>query len=230
MYGTILSAIHQLPKIVILPTKASSHPLPTSLPFPAQHRILRVLQQRLERSAFESIQKWHPQLGQANGWDCAENVELHMAFRALDRKRRTHSTSGLLKIPKKGVNRLRVDIEGIRHAAVHRRLQDHCCLLQQLHSARDFATVWLGDPQCGREIEQYQVRINCLFSRWMARTHHLQGNLAVRMGRNRIPEDRRYQFLLREATRRLLEKTNDDCVEQVDYILQLSFPSLYTKT
>ncbi|KAL3254956.1 hypothetical protein ABHI18_008597, partial [Aspergillus niger] len=106
MYGTILSAIHQLPKIVILPTKASSHmgdevknlpvepmpkssaqPLPMSLPFPAQHRILRVLQQRLERSAFESIQKWHPQLGQANGWKCAENVELHMAFRALDRKR-----------------------------------------------------------------------------------------------------------------------------------------------
>ncbi|GLA10351.1 hypothetical protein AnigIFM60653_003251 [Aspergillus niger] len=210
--------------------RSSTQPLPTSLPFPAQHRILRVLQQRLERSAFKSIQKWHPQLGQTNGWDCAENVELHMAFRALDRKRRTHSTSGLLKIPKKGINRLRVDIEGIRHAAVHRQLQDHRRLLQQLHSAREFATVWLGDPQCGGEIEQCQVRINRLFSRWMARTHHLQGNLAVRMGCDRIPEDRRYQFLLREATRRLLEKTNHDCVEQVDYILQLSFPSLYTKT
>ncbi|GAA93337.1 hypothetical protein AKAW_11449 [Aspergillus luchuensis IFO 4308] len=86
--------------------KSTTQPLPTSLPFPAQHRILRVLQQRLERSAFESIQKWHPQLGQTNGWDCAENVELHMAFRALDRKRRTHSASALLKIPKKGVNRL----------------------------------------------------------------------------------------------------------------------------
>ncbi|KAL3254173.1 hypothetical protein ABHI18_009108, partial [Aspergillus niger] len=108
----ILSAIHQLSNIVILYPKhlsilSSIHPylqkpadnlytcemgdevknLPTSLPFPAQHRILRVLQQRLERSAFESIQKWHPQLGQANGWKCAENVELHMAFRALDRKR-----------------------------------------------------------------------------------------------------------------------------------------------
>ncbi|KAI3056206.1 hypothetical protein CBS147353_11224 [Aspergillus niger] len=210
--------------------KSSAQPLPTSLPFPAQHRILRVLQQRLERSAFESIQKWHPELGQANGWNCAENVELHMAFRALDRKRRTHSTSGLLKIPKKGVNRLRVDIEGIRHAAVHRQLQDHRRLLQQFHSAREFATVWLHDPQSAGEIEQCQVRINRLFSRWMARTHHLQGNLALRMGSNRIPEDRRYQFLLREATRRLLEKINHDCIEQVDYILQVSFPSLYTKT
>ncbi|PYH67188.1 uncharacterized protein BO88DRAFT_427317 [Aspergillus vadensis CBS 113365] len=183
--------------------------LPTSLPFPAQHRILQVLQQRLERSAFESIQEWHPQLGQANGRDYAEHVELHMAFKALDRKRYTHSTSGLSKIPKKGVNRLRVDIEGIRHAAIHCQLQDYHRLLQQVHSAREFATVWLGDPQ--------------------SRTHHLQGNLTVRMGCNRIPEDRRYQFLLRKATRRLLEKTNHDCIEQVDYILQLSFPPLYTK-
>ncbi|GAA93156.1 hypothetical protein AKAW_11268 [Aspergillus luchuensis IFO 4308] len=121
--------------------KSSTQPLPTSLPFPAQYRILRALQQRLERSAFESIQKWHPQLAQANGWDCAEKVELYMAFRALDRKCRSHSISGSTRIPKKAVSRLRADVVGIRHAAVHRQLQDHRRLLQQLHSAREFATV-----------------------------------------------------------------------------------------
>ncbi|KAI2862865.1 hypothetical protein CBS63078_11319 [Aspergillus niger] len=210
--------------------KSSTQPLPTSLPFPAQHRILRVLQQRLERSAFDSIQKWHPQLGQANGWDCAEKVELHMAFRALDRKRRSHSISGSTRIPRKAVNRLRTDVVGIRHAAVHRQLQDHRRLLQQLHSAREFATVWLGDPQCGREIEQCHVRINRLFSAWKARTHRLQGNLAARMGRNSMPEHQRHQILLREAMRRLWERINRDCVGQADYILQVSFPSLYTKT
>ena len=193
MYGTILSAIHQLPKIAIIPSKGSSisvfhlsslrkaadnlricqmcdevkrlpaepmtpisstQPPLTSLPFPAQHRVLQVLQQRLERSAFESIQKWQPQLGQSNGWDCAEKVELHMAFRALERKSRTHSASQASIIPKKGLNRLRADIEGIRHAAVHRQLHDHRRLLHQIRSAREFATVWLGDPQCGMEIEQ----------------------------------------------------------------------------
>ncbi|RDH26256.1 hypothetical protein BDQ94DRAFT_164631 [Aspergillus welwitschiae] len=209
--------------------KSLTQPRLTSLPFPAQHRVLRVLQQRLERSAFESIQKWHPQLGQSNGWDCAEKVELHMAFRALDRKRRTQPTSGSSEFPKKAVNQLRADIEGIRHAAVHRQLQDHRRLLHQLHSAREFATVWLGDPQCGMEIEQCQMRINRLFSGWKARTRRLQGNLAARMGCNRMPEDRRHQLLLLEATRRLLERTNHDCVGQVDYILQASFPSLYTK-
>ncbi|OJZ79975.1 hypothetical protein ASPFODRAFT_470543 [Aspergillus luchuensis CBS 106.47] len=87
-----------------------------------------------------------------------------------------------------------------------------------------FATVWLGDPQCGMEIEQCQMRINRLFSGWKARTHSLQGILAARIGCNRMREHRRHQFLLLEATRRLLEKTNHDCVGQVDYILQASFP------
>ncbi|OJZ79854.1 hypothetical protein ASPFODRAFT_54407 [Aspergillus luchuensis CBS 106.47] len=220
--------VKALPAEPMTPKLLTQPPL-TSLPFPAQHRVLQVLQQRLERSAFESIQKWHPQLGQSNGWDCAEKVELHMAFRALDRKRRTHPTSQASIIPKKGLNRLRADIEGIRHAAVHRQLHDHRRLLHQLRSAREFATVWLDDPQCGREIEQCHVRINRLFSAWKARTRRLQGNLAARMGCNRMPEDQHHHFLLLEATRRLLEKTNHDCVGQVDYILQASFPSLYTK-
>ena len=37
----------------------------TKLPLPAQHRIVRALQRRLERSVFELIQKWHPQLAQS---------------------------------------------------------------------------------------------------------------------------------------------------------------------
>ncbi|GLA56003.1 hypothetical protein AnigIFM63604_003492 [Aspergillus niger] len=89
-----------------------------------------------------------------------------MAFRALERRSRIHSASKASIIPKKGLNRLRADIEDIRHAAVHRQLQDHRRLLRQLHSARVFATVWLGDPQCGMEIEQCQMRINRLFSGW----------------------------------------------------------------
>ncbi|RDH26435.1 hypothetical protein BDQ94DRAFT_177815 [Aspergillus welwitschiae] len=197
-----------MPHPVSTPRQRIQHIL-TSLPFPVQHRVLR--------------------LGQSNGWVCAEKVELHMAFRALERRSRIHSASKASIIPK-GLNRLRADIEGIRHAAVHRQLQDHRRLLQQLHSARVFATVWLGDPQCGMEIEQCQMRINRLFSGWKARNRRLQDNLAARMGCNRMPKDRHHQFLLLEATRRLLENTNHDCVGQVGYILQASFPSLYTKT
>lgn len=205
-----------------------TEPQLTTLPFPAQHRIVRALQRRLECSAFESIQEWHPQLAQSKGWDCAEKVELHLAFRALDRKSRTRSTFGFGAIPKKGVNRLRSDIEGIRHAAVHRQRLSHRRLQQQLSSAREFASLWLGDQHCGMEIEQCQGRVNHLFSAWKGRTRRLRGNLAAHMARNQTPEGHHHLRLLLEVARRLLEKINHDCNEQVDHILQLSFPSLPT--
>jgi hypothetical protein len=122
------------------------------LPFPAQHRILVVLQRRLERSVFDFIWTTHPQLSQTKDWDCAEKVELHMAFWALERKLRAHPTSKLQSRTKDGLSRLHADIMGVRHAAVHRQPQGHCRLQQQLRLAHEFATVWLGDQDCGREI------------------------------------------------------------------------------
>ncbi|KAF7588284.1 hypothetical protein BBP40_005938 [Aspergillus hancockii] len=57
---------------------------PIGIPFPAQHRILLTLQRQLERSGFNFAQTWHPSLCQAQGWDCAEKMELHTLFRMLD--------------------------------------------------------------------------------------------------------------------------------------------------
>lgn len=128
----------------------------------------------------------------------------------------------------KGVNRLRSDIEGIRHAAVHRQRLSHRRLQQQLSSAREFARLWLGDQHCGTEIEQCQGRVNHLFSAWKGRTRRLRGNLAAHMARNQTPEGHHHLRLLLEVARRVLEKINHDCNEQVDHILQLSFPSLPT--
>ncbi|KAH1969922.1 hypothetical protein KXV98_007020, partial [Aspergillus fumigatus] len=75
-----------------------------------------------------------PQLSQSKGWDCAERVELHTAFRALELAS-THSSSEHYSF-----SRLRAYIMGVRRAAVHRQPQGHCRLLQQLRSAHEFAT------------------------------------------------------------------------------------------
>jgi hypothetical protein len=203
------------------------------LPFPAQHRILVVLQRRLERSVFDFIRTTHPQLSQTKEWDCAEKVELHTAFRALERKLRAHPTSKLQSRTKDGLSRLRADIMGVRHAAVHRQPQGHCRLQQQLRSAHEFATVWLGDQDCGREIQQCQGRVDLLFDEWKGRSRRVAENLIARMdyynGVYKRPMRNRYRYLLREAARRLSDKINHDCIRQVDDMLQASFPPVYAK-
>ncbi|KAJ8225836.1 hypothetical protein LV156_009053 [Aspergillus fumigatus] len=217
-----------------LPAKLSTHLRSVGLPFPAQHRILVVLQRRLECSVFEFIRTTHPQLSQMKEWDCAERVELNTAFRALERKFRDHVTlDPQSRHTNDGLSRLRADIMGVRHAAVHRQPQDHCRLLRQLRSAHEFATVWLGDQQCGREIQQCQGRLDLLFEEWERRSRRVTENLTERMeyynDLYRGPMRNRHQYLLREAARRLSNKINHDCIEQVDVMLQASFSPLYAK-
>ncbi|GFF60973.1 hypothetical protein IFM51744_10545 [Aspergillus udagawae] len=216
------------------PAKLLTQLRSVGLPFPAQHRILVVLQRRLERSVFRFIRTTHPQLSQTKEWDCAERVELHTAFRALERKFRAHSTwNPQSRRTKDGLGRLRADIMGVRHAAVHRQPQDHCRLLQQLRSAHEFATVWLGDQQCGWEIQQCQGRLDFLFDEWKGRSRRVTENLTARMGYNnglcRGPVRNRHQYLLREAARRLSKRINQECIERVDVMLQASFSPLYAK-
>ncbi|GIJ92763.1 hypothetical protein Asppvi_002041 [Aspergillus pseudoviridinutans] len=219
------------PCVDLVPAELLTQLSSAGLPFPAQHRILVVLQRRLERSVFEFIRTWHPRLSKSKRWDCAEKVELHTAFRALERKlwalpnsehreRRTNN----------GFSRLRPDIMGIRHAAVHRQPHAHGRLLQQLRSAHEFATVWLNDQQCGREIQQCQGRVGLLFEEWNGRTRRVTENLIARMdyhnGAHKGPIRNRYRYLLCEAARRLLDKINLDCIKQVDDMLHASFPPL----
>jgi hypothetical protein len=209
----------------LVPAELSTQLGSVGLPFPAQHRILVVLQRRLERSVFEFIRTWHPQLCQSKGWDCAERVELHTAFRALEREFSAHSSSEHFSF-----SRLRADIMGVRHAAVHRQPQGHCRLLQQLRSAHEFATVWLSDQHCGREIQQCQGRVDLLFEEWKGRSRRVTENLIARMdyynGICKRPMRNRYRYLLREAARRLSDKIDHDCIKQVDDMLHASFSAL----
>jgi hypothetical protein len=161
-------------------------------------------------------------------------VELHTAFRALEPKFWENSSSEHQKCrTNDGVSRLRADIMGIRHAAVHRQPQGHCRLLQQLRSAHEFATVWLSDHHCGREIQQCQWRVELLFEEWKGRSRRVTENLIARMdyynGVCKRPMRNRYRYLLQEAARRLSDKINHDCIKQVDDVLHASFPPFNEK-
>ncbi|KAL2801502.1 hypothetical protein BJX63DRAFT_443116 [Aspergillus granulosus] len=196
-------------------------PRGSSLPFPAQHRILLLLQRRLERSTFEFIRKRLPQLSQSKGWDCAEKLELHMAFRELEQEFRACPTADWVSRPKGGFGRLRADIISIRHAAVHRQPQSQRRLRQQLTSASEYATVWLGDRQCGLEIRQCQALVNDIFDDWRERCCRLR---SISMARMDYDGGRCSKNTLLEATRRLTDKIDHDCIEQVDRVLHASFP------
>jgi hypothetical protein len=91
----------------------------------------------------------------------------------------------------------------------------------------------LGDQQCGRGIQQCQGRLDLLFEEWKGRSRRVTENLTARMeyynGLYRGPVRNRHRHLLREAARRLSNRINHDCVEQVDVMLQTSFSPLYAK-
>ncbi|KAF7589591.1 hypothetical protein BBP40_004051 [Aspergillus hancockii] len=200
-------------------TVQSSRPI--GIPFPAQHQILIALQRQLERSGFNFAQARHPSLCQAQGWDCAEKVELHTLFRMLDREFRARPVAPEGKMTSGASRRLRKSIVGIRHAAVHRRPQRRRQLLQKFDAAVEFMTHWLGDQDTSLAIRRCRNRWSSLLDGYDESCHRLKLNLAARMDQclNGDQECLKKQRRLQEAARRVAQQTVRQLIAQVEDVL-----------
>lgn len=214
----------------LMPAKLSTQPRVPALPFQAQHRVLAAVQRRLERCVFDFARRRYPDLCQSKDWDCAEKVELHTAFRALEQGDHGRLVGNTAISPKEALGRLRANVVGIRHAAVHRERQSHRQLLKKLDTAHRFATVWLGDRQCGTELQRCRLQVDALYSQWKKRSGCIAANLDARIGllsnSGRAPLSDRYRRLLVGAARRLAQRNLDDCVAQVDRIIRITFSAI----
>ncbi|TGO18363.1 hypothetical protein BTUL_0010g00330 [Botrytis tulipae] len=91
------------------------------LPFILQITILRSLQTALESMCYRFVQKWLPEVLNANTWECPENVELNLWWGALNECQIPVEAIG--RQARTSLNSLFARVTGIRHLAVHRLTQ-----------------------------------------------------------------------------------------------------------
>ncbi|KAF7939299.1 uncharacterized protein EAE97_007379 [Botrytis byssoidea] len=91
------------------------------LPFILQITILRSLQTALESMCYRFVQKWLPEVLNANTWECPENVELNLWWGALNECHIPVEAIG--RQARTSLNSLFARVTGIRHLAVHRLTQ-----------------------------------------------------------------------------------------------------------
>ncbi|KAF5868282.1 putative ubiquinol-cytochrome-c reductase cytochrome c1 protein [Botrytis fragariae] len=91
------------------------------LPFILQITILRSLQTALESMCYRFVQKWLPNMLNANTWECPENVELNLWWGAMNECQIPVEAIG--RQARFSLNSLFLRVSGIRHLAVHRLTQ-----------------------------------------------------------------------------------------------------------
>lgn len=117
---------------------------PINVPFRSQHLLLKFLQGHLESCAFSFARDWLPSECFSMKWNCPESLELHKFFPFLDeygQKIRSRSFHQIVA----NVQKQKLLISGIRHAAVHRIWQDRGSLRQKIDAAIRFARYTGGD-------------------------------------------------------------------------------------
>lgn len=202
------------------------HLHPADIPFQAQYRILTDLQLRLERCGFKFAQTWLPRVCQLKRWDCPEKVELHSLVRILEYESRENFTSAFQQAPVDALPRMRRDIVGIRHAAVHRQPQARRHLLQKLDSAINFAE-WLGDWNCGLEIQRCRVLLRSLLDDMDERSRLLTSRFITHRSRSSQQQKKKQQLLL-EAVRRITHQNACEFIQHVERILRDTFCQTYS--
>lgn len=174
----------------------------------------------LEQSGFRFIQRWLPQACRSAEWVCAESMELHRLFPFLNQHKKYVSSKGFHQILAK-LHSLRQTVSNIRHAAVHRILQDSESLLEMLQAAVAFASC-IDDKECSQRLEFLSSTLNNLLFQMNERLHHLQQRVLVqvRICHSRPAELMQRRALLPEAVRRLTEQIEHMFNSQVQDIVR----------
>ncbi|KAJ8060731.1 hypothetical protein OCU04_011035 [Sclerotinia nivalis] len=114
------------------------------LPFVLQIAILRSLQSALESMCYRFVQKWLPRILVANEWDCPENIELNLWWKAIDQCHIPIEAIG--PQPRRQLNTIFLRVQNIRHLAVHRLPDISIASIQDMIiDALDIAEVFRDD-------------------------------------------------------------------------------------
>ncbi|KAJ5752708.1 hypothetical protein N7520_009625 [Penicillium odoratum] len=194
-----------------------------SIPFPAQHAILKAIQYHLEDHIFQFLQKWLLAESQAVGWTCVEAVELHKVFEFLaDHTERIEAQINCP--PAQSIQKWHRVISNVRHASVHRIPQARDILLRMVRHAIGFVGSIAGgrSPQSLRRLYRFVKTILHVSDRLQAQLRD-KVRFQVQLC-NAHPEQlgRRLQ-LLPEAMKRLLRNIEQRMVSQIQDFLQLEF-------
>ncbi|APA15917.1 predicted protein [Sclerotinia sclerotiorum 1980 UF-70] len=114
------------------------------LPFVLQITILRSLQSALESMCYRFVQKWLPRILVANEWDCPENIELNLWWKAIDECQIPIEAIG--PQPSRPLGTIFRRVPNIRHFAVHRLPDISIANIQDMITdALDIAKVFRDD-------------------------------------------------------------------------------------
>ncbi|KAJ5558921.1 hypothetical protein N7535_009205 [Penicillium sp. DV-2018c] len=117
----------------------------------------------LEQSGFRLFQRWLPHGCRSAEWE----IRIFESFSPDNRiLAKLHS--------------LRHTVSDIRHAAVHRIVQDSESLLEMLQAAVAFASC-IGDKECTQQLEFLCRTLNNLLFQMNERLHHLQQRVLVQI-------------------------------------------------
>ncbi|KAJ5642531.1 hypothetical protein N7490_006531 [Penicillium lividum] len=194
------------------------------IPFRAQHLILQAIQGYLEQCTFDFVRRWLPRESLSAGWTCPESVELHRIFSFLDEHKAKsessnfHGTFGKLY-------KWRRPVTSIRHAAVHRIVQDRDSLDQKIRAAAGFAQ-GIGGPCCSRPLE----RLRDTLGHWLVVLDDLSVHLKEKamsqlaLCRSRPQHRTRRLTLLPEAVKRVSDWNEQTFTMKVESFLRTEFP------
>lgn len=195
----------------------------TSVPFPAQHAILQVIQRHLENHAFQFLQKWLlPECARA-GWTCPETLELHKLFDFLD-GHRDPLKARLCHLSGSSFQRWRRVISNIRHAAVHRIPQPRNVLLRMIRCAIGFLDS-IAVPESSRSF----CRLYKFLKSVLSNSDRLVAHLRYKVDSQILlcesnPQHLSHRLgLLPEATKRVLESNHTSLITQVRDFLHSEF-------
>lgn len=103
-----------------------------------QHLVLQTVQRLLETYGFYFVETWLPSECKVFGLTWPESMELHKFLTFLGHHRKTVISVGFHQVLVKN-DKLRRVVSDIRHAAVHRIMQDRSGFYQKLDAAAEFA-------------------------------------------------------------------------------------------
>lgn len=198
------------------------------VPFRAQHLVLQMLQRHMEIEAFRFVRQWLPTEAHAAGWSCAEALELHKLFPFLAKHHK--------KIPLHAFwleydnASWRQSISQIRHATVHRLVQDRDALLKMSDDAIGF--VWcIAGPSSAQKFGDLRGFLQDV----LPQTRQSQGDRPptppVRKGMGRRARDRKSRqdavhrsAILPGAVGKIIQVVEDEFVHEFHGALQTRFP------
>ncbi|CAG8107630.1 unnamed protein product [Penicillium nalgiovense] len=188
--------------VVTLPESFSD-----KVPFRAQHLVLQAVQKILEQSGFRFVQHLLPQECHSFDWECAESMELHKLFPFLDQHKEKICFQGFRQILIK-LHRMRGMVTSIRHAAVHRIVQDRKSFLGMLQTAVAF-TRCIGDDKCTQQLGCLCISLDTFLAKLNERSNHLQERIRFQISlcQSRPKELMQRRVLLPNAIKKVTEQS-----------------------